>query len=140
MSPLCEKPTSNDKATPNRSLKKRLAMATVAASLGMSLGVPVGDVLAQDDTALRSRVKGEMEQLEDATKSDKSEVKGEVTEQASKESTQIKLNTGESSQFKWDKGGSTQFKWDKSGSTQFKWDKSGSTQLKLDSEKVQNAE
>jgi len=32
-----------------RSLKKNMAVAAVAASLGLSLGVPVGDALAQDE-------------------------------------------------------------------------------------------
>lgn len=43
-----ELPPSEHKPS-GRSLKKNLAIATVAASLGMSLGVPVCDVLAAGD-------------------------------------------------------------------------------------------
>ncbi len=40
------KKTPNEQKQSGRSLKKNIALAAIAASLGISLGVPVGDVFA----------------------------------------------------------------------------------------------
>jgi hypothetical protein len=58
--------TNKQKGT-GRSLKKNLAVAAVAASLGISLGVPVQDVLAADENITKqdeknvSSVQGKIE-------------------------------------------------------------------------------
>ncbi len=134
MSPIWKKPSAQDHGNHGRSLKKRLAVATVAASLGVSLGVPVSDVLAQDVTSenppgytLKDRVNEEMDQLDQATEGDKTS--GETQEHKT-DSFQIKLNNKVSNQAKWDNIGSDQDKWHNLGSNQGKWDGIGSNQDK----------
>jgi hypothetical protein len=124
----------------DRSLKKRLAVATVAASLGVSLGVPVGRVLAQDmemknppGYSVKDRMKEQVDELESAT-SDKENAE---TIDLTKESIQIRKAPG-SVQDKWTPGsvqdkwspGSVQDKWSP-GSSQYKWNP-GSDQIKID--------
>lgn len=48
MKPKVPEQTSDTEKTAGRSLNKYLAIATMAASLGVSLGVPVVDVLASE--------------------------------------------------------------------------------------------
>lgn len=85
----------NDKAAPpaQRSLKKSLALATVAASLGLALGVNVADVLAAEKqlssppNALSRQDKWiVVEQHKDATKVQQS------TQQKINQSKQIKID------------------------------------------------
>lgn len=114
MSPKWKKPSTDAPGNPDRSLKKRLALATVAASLGVSLGVPVGDVLAQDLVSeslpvytLKEQVKEGMEELDQATEEGKSEAE---SVQHKSDSFQFKLEKPVSDQLKWDKPTSDQFK------------------------------
>ena len=46
-----EQKQTSDSRKQERSFKKKLALAAVTASLGLSLGVPVGDALAGDETS-----------------------------------------------------------------------------------------
>ena len=134
MAPKSQKQSTNEKNTSDRSLKKYLAVATMAASLGVSLGVPVGDALAQDETlssppgyTTRDSQREAFENLEISTQSD-SDQNTTIT----KDSKQIKLNKMESRQGKFKSNDSTQIKLDKMESRQGKFKSKDSTQIKLD--------
>lgn len=121
MAPKSKKPSAGEPNPPDRSLKKYLAVATMAASLGVSLGVPVGDALAQDERlssppgyTLRDRQKEAMDQLELSTQSDK---EGLESSQVKIKSRQTKLNSLESRQGKFKNMDSTQIKIDKQADT-----------------------
>lgn len=48
---------NNEKRDQSSPLKKTLAVATVVASLGLSLGVPVADLMADDATPSATQIK-----------------------------------------------------------------------------------
>jgi hypothetical protein len=128
MAPTSKKQTSDTKNTAHRSLKNRLAVATMAASLGVSLGVPVGEALAMDDTLKtppgythRDSRDEAFEQLELSTQADQDDL--------TKESMQIKL---ESRQGKFRATDSTQIKLNSVESRQGKFKALDSKQIKLD--------
>ncbi|GAB6095257.1 hypothetical protein JCM14469_15090 [Desulfatiferula olefinivorans] len=137
-----KKNIADDTTSTDRSLKKRLAVATVAASLGVSLGVPVGRVMAEEAGmktlpaySVKDRVAEQMDELDAETSN---QDVGESTEMK-KESSMIKWDTNRlpvtgSEQFKWDKQ-STQIKLDTMESNQFKWDKE-STQIKIENHPI----
>ena len=129
-----KKETTDDRKAPNRSLKKRLAVATVAASLGMSLGVPVQEILAQDagvsnppGYTVKDRMNEEMDQLEAATSDQEN---AETVDMTKESSVQLKWDK-QSSQDKWNVG-SNQGKWD-GASIQDKWTQ-GNIQNKINSD------
>jgi len=79
-----------------KTMKKNLAVATMAASLGVSLGVPVGDVLAAGPETMKAAPPGLSRQVKAPVSNQAKQVKGEaVSEQvkapASPQSRQIKI-------------------------------------------------
>lgn len=118
----------SDTRKPGRSLKKNLAVAAVAASLGLSLGVPVRDALAQGEnmdsppsytidapdtissdnvnSAIESRqgkFKTTIESKQGKFKSSVESKQGKIKVNQKSGSTQLRLNAIESTQIKLDK-------------------------------------
>lgn len=111
---------TSDEKKPGRSLKKNLAVAAVAASLGLSLGVPVRDALAQGEN---------MDSPPSYTMDDTQNISSEKINSPI-ESRQGKFKTTiESKQGKFK---SNQGKLDKRGSSQLRLNAIESTQIKLD--------
>jgi hypothetical protein len=79
----------------NHSLKKSLVIATVAASLGMALGVNVGDVLAADlrmDSPPPSALSRQDKDLVSKQHKDATQLQ-QSTQQKVNQSKQLKINT-----------------------------------------------
>jgi len=105
MEPKPQKQSTNEKKKSDHSVRKYLAVATMAASMGLSLGVPVGDVLAANER---------MSSPPDYSVSDKKNVSSEKMK-SSVQSNQVKLKSNreklesnqgklESKQFKFKQG------------------------------------
>lgn len=96
MDPKFQKQPASEKDKTDRSLKKYLAVATMAASLGVSLGVPVNEVLALDEKM--SSPPEYSKQLKENVTSDQIKLKNQSNQGKFKssihkgESTQIKLD------------------------------------------------
>lgn len=92
MKPELQKQSSDEKSEGRRSITKYLAVATMAASLGVSLGVPVVDALAADSSSPPSvkqqKIKGQTDQSK------------QIGSQQHKESNQLKLKQKQSNQLK----------------------------------------
>ena len=109
MESTSQKQTPNDKKNAGHSLKKKLAIATMAASLGVSLGVPVADVMAADanlqnppgvtlqgqqnvaseQLKIKSSVQGKVESVQGKFRSTQGKIE---STQSKVESTQLKIN------------------------------------------------
>lgn len=96
MEPKSQKQSMNENNTSDRSLKKYLVVATMAASLGVSLGVPVGDVLAQNEKmesppgyTTQDKQSLQTERMQSSRQSDKGK---KMVAPQKKESTQFKFD------------------------------------------------
>ena len=94
MKPELQKQSSDTKSEGRRSITKYLAVATMAASLGVSLGVPVVDALAADGPGSPPAYS---KQGKFKSQTDQEKVRGS---KQYKESNQLKLQQKQSNQLK----------------------------------------
>ncbi len=101
MESISQQQPHDDRKSSDRSLSKILTIAAMAASLGVSLGVPVGDALAVD------------QKLSSPPDAYSSQHKDSVQSEQMKDSTQVKTSVqgkfAPSSQFKWAPGQQNQY-------------------------------
>ena len=90
-----KQPLQNDPPVSGRSLKKDLAVAAMAASLGISLGVPVSDVLAATESmSSPPTLVSRQDKHKAASAQTKLSTQSKLSTQVKQpQSSQIKLNT-----------------------------------------------
>ena len=131
MEPKSQKKTDDKKA--GRSFKKNIAMAAVAASLGLSLGVPVGDALAQSENmdsppsyTLDDNTDSSSENIKSPLESRQGKFKSSIESRQGKFKSSIESRQGKfksSLESRQGKVKLNQGKLETSGSTQLEWDK-----------------